>query len=80
MLCSSGPFARSVPVYPVEDSEVRILDAKRTRGGNATNSLAIAAQLGARCTWIGTLADPSCDADAEYGELRCPCRSPACPL
>ncbi|MCF1183426.1 PfkB family carbohydrate kinase [Marichromatium gracile] len=43
--------------YPPEDAEVRALAQRRARGGNATNTLAVLAQLGWRCAWSGTLAD-----------------------
>lgn len=49
-----------VAAYPSEDFEVRALAQRRVRGGNAANSLAVLAQLGHRCTWVGTLArDPA---------------------
>jgi ketohexokinase len=43
--------------YPSEDTEVRALAQRRTRGGNAANSLTVLAQLGHECHWCGTLAD-----------------------
>lgn len=43
--------------YPQEDSEVRTLGQRRTRGGNAANTLDVLAQLGHRCYWAGTLGD-----------------------
>ena len=43
--------------YPPEDAEVRALAQRRTRGGNAANSLTVLAQLGHECRWCGTLAD-----------------------
>lgn len=46
-----------VASYPAEDAEVRALAQRRVRGGNVTNSLAVLAQLGHRCRWIGTLGD-----------------------
>lgn len=46
-----------VASYPVEDEELRALAQRRVRGGNVANSLAILAQLGHRCRWVGTLAD-----------------------
>lgn len=52
----------TVAAYPDEDSEVRALAQRRVRGGNAANTLDLLAQLGHRCTWVGTLAD---DAAAE---------------
>lgn len=41
--------------YPEEDSEVRVLSQRRCRGGNATNSLSVLAQLGHECAWAGLL-------------------------
>ncbi|MBK1721451.1 ketohexokinase [Thiocystis violacea] len=46
-----------VDSYPAEDAEVRALAQRRVRGGNVTNSLAVLAQLGHRCAWLGTLAE-----------------------
>lgn len=46
-----------VAAYPPEDAEVRALDQRRTRGGNAANTLAVLADLGQRCAWVGTLGD-----------------------
>jgi ketohexokinase len=43
--------------YPPEDAEVRALAQRRSRGGNAANTLAVLRQLGHACTWVGTLAD-----------------------
>ncbi len=48
--------------YPPEDAEVRAVDQRIVRGGNCANSLAVLAQLGRRCRWVGTLA---ADAGAE---------------
>lgn len=42
--------------YPLEDEELRAVSQQRSRGGNATNSLAILSQLGHQCDWAGTLA------------------------
>lgn len=42
--------------YPEEDAEVRALNQRVCRGGNAANSLAVLAQLGHRCSWAGTVA------------------------
>ena len=47
----------SVDGYPAEDSEVRALGRHSRRGGNATNTLHILAQLGLDCDWMGSLAD-----------------------
>ena len=46
-----------VASYPEEDSEVRALAQRRSRGGNAANTLEVLAQFGHRCTWTGTLGD-----------------------
>jgi ketohexokinase len=46
-----------VATYPPEDAEVRALDQRIARGGNAVNTLAVLRQLGCPCAWIGTLAD-----------------------
>ena len=43
--------------YPREDTEVRALAQHIRRGGNATNTLVVLAQLGHACAWAGTLAD-----------------------
>lgn len=51
-----------VAAYPPEDSEVRALDQRRARGGNAANTMAVLAQLGHSCAWVGTLGqDPAAD-------------------
>ena len=50
--------------YPGEDAEVRALEQHRRRGGNATNTLAVLAQLGHAVSWAGTVAD-----DAESREV-----------
>jgi len=46
-----------VATYPEEDAEVRASAQRRLRGGNATNSLVVLAQLGHRCRWVGTLGE-----------------------
>lgn len=46
-----------VAAYPEEDAEVRASAQRRLRGGNATNSLVVLAQLGHHCRWVGTLGD-----------------------
>jgi ketohexokinase len=46
-----------VAEYPPEDAEVRALGQRVTRGGNCTNTLAVLAQLGHACAWVGTVAD-----------------------
>lgn len=45
----------TVETYPNEDSEVRVLTHKKTRGGNATNTLVVLSQLGHHCHWAGVL-------------------------
>lgn len=51
-----------VAAYPPEDSEVRALDQRRARGGNAANTIAALSELGHQCAWVGTLAqDPAAD-------------------
>ncbi len=44
-----------VSSYPREDMEVRALSQRRSRGGNATNSLVILSQLGHSAAWAGVL-------------------------
>ena len=46
-----------VAVYPREDSEVRALDQRIARGGNAANSLVVLSQLGHECAWAGIYAN-----------------------
>ena len=46
-----------VAAYPPEDAEVRALGQRLSRGGNATNTLAVLSQLGHRCAWGGVIAD-----------------------
>lgn len=43
--------------YPSEDEEVRALDQRQVRGGNATNTLVVLSQRGHACSWAGVLAD-----------------------
>lgn len=43
--------------YPPEDSEVRALAQRVSRGGNCTNTLVVLSQLDHRCSWGGVLAD-----------------------
>lgn len=45
----------TVADYPDEDSEVRALEQRRSRGGNATNTLTVLAGLGHACSWAGVL-------------------------
>jgi ketohexokinase len=46
-----------VAEYPLEDSEIRALAQRQVRGGNAANTLAVLAQIGHHCAWVGALAD-----------------------
>lgn len=46
-----------VSAYPAEDSEIRALGKRVTRGGNATNTLVVLSQFGHACSWGGVLAD-----------------------
>jgi ketohexokinase len=50
-----------VTEHPPEDSEVRVLQQRVSRGGNATNTLVVLSQLGHQCSWAGVLA---ADADS----------------
>lgn len=47
----------SVEGYPAEDSEVRAVQQRKSRGGNAANTLTVLNRLGHNCAWAGTLAD-----------------------
>ena len=47
----------TVEHYPLLDSETRALSQHKTRGGNATNTLAVLSQLGHQCYWAGVLID-----------------------
>ena len=47
----------TVKRYPPMDSETRALSQHKTRGGNATNTLAVLSQLGHQCYWAGVLID-----------------------
>ncbi|XP_071491837.1 ketohexokinase-like [Diadema antillarum] len=42
--------------YPEEDTDQRLLDQRISRGGNATNTSIILAQLGSPVEWLGTVA------------------------
>ncbi|MBL1278502.1 MAG: ketohexokinase [Ectothiorhodospiraceae bacterium] len=53
----------TVEAYPEEDTEVRACAQKRQRGGNASNTAVVLAQLGHDIAWAGCLAD---DASAEF--------------
>lgn len=56
-------IVNEVADYPAEDSEVRALSQRVTRGGNATNTLVVLSQLGHACSWGGVLAE---DTDSGY--------------
>jgi ketohexokinase len=47
----------TVNAYPKEDSEIRAINQRVCRGGNATNTLVVLSQLGNRCTWGGVCVD-----------------------
>jgi len=47
----------TVDGYPVEDSEVRAVQQRRSQGGNSVNTLTVLSRLGHQCSWAGTLAD-----------------------
>lgn len=47
----------TVETYPSEDHEVRVVSQRQSRGGNATNTLAVLSQLGHQCSWAGVLID-----------------------
>ena len=48
--------------YPVEDQELRALEHRRARGGNATNTLVVLGQLDHSCAWAGVLPkEPDAD-------------------
>jgi ketohexokinase len=55
----------TVTDYPVEDSEVRALAQRRSRGGNATNTLTVLAGLGHACSWAGVLPQEPDAAEVE---------------
>lgn len=46
-----------VDTYPAEDSEIRAISQRKTRGGNATNTLLVLSQLDHQCHWAGVLID-----------------------
>ncbi len=45
--------------FPQEDSEVRAVAQRLSRGGNCTNTLVVLSQLGHCCTWAGSITDES---------------------
>ncbi len=44
---------------PQEDTEVRALNQRHTRGGNVSNTLVVLSQLGHNCSWGGMISDDS---------------------
>lgn len=54
--------------YPREDEEVRALEQRRVRGGNAVNTLVVLSQLGYDCGWGGVVADEP-DSRHIFGDL-----------
>jgi ketohexokinase len=44
---------QSVADFPTEDSKIRALSQRSSRGGNATNTLVVLSQLGHYCSWGG---------------------------
>ncbi|MEE9493386.1 MAG: PfkB family carbohydrate kinase [Gammaproteobacteria bacterium] len=46
-----------VPVYPMENQELRATAYSRRCGGNAANTLVVLSQLGHQCSWSGVWAD-----------------------
>ena len=64
--------------YPGEDEEVRALAQRVSRGGNATNTLVVLAQLGHRCRWAGVLGDDASSRIIESDLARCGVGSADC--
>jgi len=60
----------SVDGYPVEDSEVRVVQQRKSCGGNSANTLRVLNRLGHHCCWAGTLADDAAS-DIVRQQLRC---------
>jgi len=48
-------IVNTVADYPNQDDEIRAINQNHSRGGNATNTLAILSQLRHSCYWAGTL-------------------------
>lgn len=57
-------IVNEVAAYPAEDTELRALDRRIVRGGNAANTLAVLRQLGHACAWAGTLGEDAEGAQA----------------
>lgn len=49
----------TVADFPVEDTKIRALQQRVSRGGNATNTLVILSQLGHQCAWGGMCINES---------------------
>jgi ketohexokinase len=49
----------TVAEYPPEDTEIRAIQQRVCRGGNATNTLVVLSQLGHRCSWGGVCVESS---------------------
>lgn len=47
----------TVANFPVEDTKIRALQQRISRGGNATNTLVVLSQLGHHCAWAGVCVD-----------------------
>ena len=43
----------TVTDFPTEDTKIRAIQQRTSRGGNATNTLVVLSQLGHQCTWGG---------------------------
>ncbi|KAF0714639.1 Aste57867_3773 [Aphanomyces stellatus] len=58
----------TIPAYPSEDSKIRVTESRKCRGGNGTNTLVVASQIGAfeALHWMGTLVDPATNSDAKF--------------
>lgn len=50
-------IVNTVQRYPAEDTEIRAVGHRVSRGGNATNTLVVLGQLGHDCAWAGVIAD-----------------------
>lgn len=61
-------IVNEVESYPPEDGEVRVLAQDIRRGGNATNTLGVLAQLGHRCEWAG-VSTQGADAETVFSDL-----------
>ena len=50
-------IVNTVQSYPAEDAEIRAVGQRINRGGNATNTLVVLAQLGHDCAWAGVTTE-----------------------